>query len=72
MRVLFQMSAADSSTLIDLPLAGKLGPQRACSSARTGPLEKFRPYGAAVGRVAAVAAGRGGGAGRDAAQVAGE
>ena len=46
MRVLFQMSAADSSTLIDSPAASKLGLHRALfyteDQAR---LEKFRPYG---------------------------
>jgi hypothetical protein len=46
MRVLFQMSAADSSTLIDSPVASKLGLHRALlyteDQAR---LEKFRPYG---------------------------
>jgi hypothetical protein len=46
MRVLFQMSAADSSTLVDSPLASKLGLHRAYyyteDQAR---LEKFRPYG---------------------------
>jgi hypothetical protein len=46
MRVLFQMSAADSSTLIDSPMASKLGLHRALyyteDQAR---LEKFRPYG---------------------------
>jgi hypothetical protein len=46
MRILFQMSAADSSNLIDSPLASKLGPMRAYfSSEEQGKLEKFRPYG---------------------------
>jgi hypothetical protein len=45
-RVLFQMSANDSSTLIDSPAAGKLGPYRALFfSEEEGRLEKFRPYG---------------------------
>jgi ABC-type multidrug transport system fused ATPase/permease subunit len=46
MRVLFQMSAQDSSTLIDNPLASKLGVHRALfhSEDRAQP-EKFRPYG---------------------------
>jgi DNA segregation ATPase FtsK/SpoIIIE, S-DNA-T family len=47
MRVLFQMSAADSSNLIDTPLASKLGFHRAYfHSEDQGRLEKFRPYGA--------------------------
>ncbi len=46
MRVLFQMSAADSSQLIDSPAAGRLGPNRAIYfSEEQGRLEKFRPYG---------------------------
>jgi hypothetical protein len=46
MRVLFQMSANDTSTLIDSPLAGKLGAHRALfHSEEEGRLEKFRPYG---------------------------
>ncbi len=46
LRVLFQMSANDSSTLIDNPAAGKLGPNRALfHSEEEGKLEKFRPYG---------------------------
>jgi S-DNA-T family DNA segregation ATPase FtsK/SpoIIIE len=46
MRVLFQMSSADSSALIDSPVAGKLGMQRALfHSEEEGRLEKFRPYG---------------------------
>jgi S-DNA-T family DNA segregation ATPase FtsK/SpoIIIE len=47
MRVLFQMSAADSSNLIDSPLASRLGPYRAFYYTEDqGRLEKFRPYGA--------------------------
>ncbi len=46
MRVVFQMSIADSSNLIDNPLAGKLGVHRALfASEEDGRLEKFRPYG---------------------------
>jgi hypothetical protein len=46
MRVLFQMSVADSSNLIDTPLAAKLGMHRALYySEEQGRLEKFRPYG---------------------------
>jgi hypothetical protein len=46
MRVLFQMSAADSSTLIDNPAASKLGVNRALfHSEDRGQPEKFRPYG---------------------------
>jgi hypothetical protein len=46
LRVLFQMSASDSSTLIDSPAASKLGLHRALfSSEEKGRLEKFRPYG---------------------------
>jgi hypothetical protein len=46
MRVLFQMSANDSSALIDSPAANRLGPNRALfSSEEQGKLEKFRPYG---------------------------
>jgi DNA segregation ATPase FtsK/SpoIIIE, S-DNA-T family len=50
LRVLFQMSANDSSTLIDSPLASKLGIHRAlfCSEEQ-GKLEKFRPYGLPAG-----------------------
>jgi hypothetical protein len=45
-RVLFQMSSADSSTLIDSPLANRLGMHRALLvSEEAGQLEKFRPYG---------------------------
>jgi hypothetical protein len=46
MRVLGQMSATDSSNLIDSPLAAKLGMNRALFSTEDqGRLEKFRPYG---------------------------
>jgi hypothetical protein len=46
LRVLFQMSAADSSNLIDSPQASRLGPHRAYfHSEEEGRLEKFRPYG---------------------------
>jgi hypothetical protein len=45
-RVLFQMSAADSSNLIDSPAANKLGFHRALAySEEQGVMEKFRPYG---------------------------
>ncbi|TVQ54977.1 MAG: DNA translocase FtsK [Phycisphaerales bacterium] len=45
MRILFQMSPADSSFLIDAPSAGKLGFHRGLfSSEEEGVLEKFRPY----------------------------
>ncbi len=45
MRVLFQMSANDSSTLTDAPIASKLGPQRAIFYTEDqGKFEKFRPY----------------------------
>ena len=44
-RVLFQVSASDSSTLIDSPVASRLGPLRALlHSEETGVQEKFRPY----------------------------
>jgi len=44
-RVLFQMSANDSSNLIDSPLANKLGFHRALAySEEQGVVEKFRPY----------------------------
>ena len=44
-RVLFQMSSGDSSTLIDSPLANRLGMQRALLvSEEAGLSEKFRPY----------------------------
>lgn len=46
LRVAFQMSAEDSSSLLDTPSAGKLGPYRALFySEDEGRLEKFRPYG---------------------------
>ena len=46
MRVLFPMNAADSSNLMDSPLASKLGPHRAFFySEDQGKMEKFRPYG---------------------------
>ena len=46
MRVLFQMSQADSSNLIDTPVASRLGFNRAYfHSEEQGTLEKFRPYG---------------------------
>jgi len=46
MRVLFQISEADSTSLIDTPVAGRLGQHRAILySAEHGTLEKFRPYG---------------------------
>jgi hypothetical protein len=44
-RVLFQMSATDSSNLIDSPAANKLGFHRALAySDEHGVIEKFRPY----------------------------
>ena len=44
-RSLFQVSASDSSTLIDSPIASRLGPQRVIlHSEETGTQEKFRPY----------------------------
>ncbi|HUB24987.1 MAG TPA: FtsK/SpoIIIE domain-containing protein, partial [Tepidisphaeraceae bacterium] len=44
-RVLFQMSANDSSNLIDSPAANKLGANRALVySEEQGTMEKFRPY----------------------------
>jgi len=49
-RVLFQMSAADSSNLIDSPEANRLGLYRALLfSEERGVIEKFRPYGPADG-----------------------
>ena len=49
MRILFQMSANDSSTLIDAPAASRLGANRALYfSEEEGRLEKFRPYGLAT------------------------
>jgi DNA segregation ATPase FtsK/SpoIIIE, S-DNA-T family len=45
-RILFQMSPADSSTLIDIPAAAKLGRNRALYVTEETPNpEKFRPYG---------------------------
>ena len=45
LRVLFQMSNADSSNLIDTPAASKLGPNLAYFyNEEEGRLEKFRPY----------------------------
>lgn len=45
MRVAFQMSAADSSSLLDTPIASRLRPHRAYfASEDLGTLEKFRPY----------------------------
>ncbi len=45
-RVLFQMSASDSSQLMDSPAASKLGPHLALyHSEEQGFAEKFRPYG---------------------------
>jgi hypothetical protein len=49
-RVLFQMSANDSSNLIDSPAANKLGANRALVySEEQGTMEKFRPYALADG-----------------------
>lgn len=46
MRVLFQMSPADSSNLMDSPAASRLGVNRAILySEAQGDAEKFRPYG---------------------------
>jgi hypothetical protein len=46
LRVLFQMSANDSSALFDSPAAAKLGPNRALFySEEENRIEKFRPYG---------------------------
>ena len=45
MRVLFQMSASDSASLIDAPDAGTLGLHRALYyNDREGYIETFRPY----------------------------
>ena len=45
MRVLFQMSASDSASLIDAPDAGTLGLHRALDyNDREGNIETFRPY----------------------------
>ena len=44
-RVLFQVSATDSSTLIDSPAASRLGFNRALLySEEQGTIEKFRPW----------------------------
>jgi hypothetical protein len=46
MRILGQMSATDSSNLIDSPVAARLGANRALFATEDqGRLEKFRPYG---------------------------
>ena len=46
LRVVFQLSASDSSNLIDSPVASKLGPNRAILHlVDSGTNEKFRPYG---------------------------
>jgi DNA segregation ATPase FtsK/SpoIIIE, S-DNA-T family len=46
MRVIFQMNANDSSTLIDVPIASRLGRNRALFVTEEMPApEKFRPYG---------------------------
>ena len=46
MRVAFQMSAADSSSLLDNPAASRLRQHRGLfASEDLGTLEKFRPYG---------------------------
>ncbi len=45
MRIAFQMSGNDSSTLLDSPVAAKLGNNRALlHSEEQGLLEKFRPF----------------------------
>ena len=45
-RILFQMNAADSSNLIDSPVASRLGTHRALLHFQeSGAIEKFRPYG---------------------------
>ena len=47
LRILFPMNAADSSNLIDSPLASRLGPGRAILYREDrGSSEKFRPYAA--------------------------
>ncbi|MBX9652412.1 cell division protein FtsK [bacterium] len=47
LRILFQMSPSDSSTLIDSPAASRLGQHRAYFHHEdVGRMEKFRPYGA--------------------------
>jgi hypothetical protein len=44
-KALFQMSAADSSTLMDAPTASRLGFHRALLvNDESGLVEKFRPY----------------------------
>jgi len=59
MRVAFQMSATDSSNLIDSPVAGRLGQNRALLYLEeTGTLEKFRPYGLPSGEWMATVKGR--------------
>ena len=46
LRILFQMSVNDSSSLIDSPAAGRLGENRALFfNEELGKTEKFRPYG---------------------------
>lgn len=58
-RVLFQMSGADSSALIDTPVAGGIGNNRALyHSEELGAVEKFRPYGLPSEEWLAWAAGR--------------
>ncbi len=43
--MIFQVSVADSSSLIDSPMASRLGPNRGVlHSEEQGRLEKFRPY----------------------------
>jgi hypothetical protein len=50
MRVLFQMNATDSSSLMDAPDASKLGVHRAVFyDEGQGRAEKFRPYGLPAG-----------------------
>ena len=47
LRILFPMNAADSSNLIDSPLASRLGAGRAILYREDrGSVEKFRPYAA--------------------------
>ena len=65
MRVLFQMSANDSASLIDSPKASNLGLHRALLyNEQAGTLETFRPYAAPDSRwfenVAALLAARNG------------
>ena len=46
MRILFQMNASDSSSLMDTPEASRLGVHRAFFyDEGQGRMEKFRPYG---------------------------